>query len=321
MSLKADSLKGLDLWSMIQTREIPSMLYQYTDIDAFQGIIEKNEIWATHWCYLNDKNELKYGIKLIQKGIEFCRKKAYSEDTNKFLASIEEMLCKSPMSFPLNIDNLYVVSLTTQKDLLSQWRGYGRKYKSVCIGFSTKQMKFPDPVLDWSNATVSWEDKKNIYRLRKIIYKKNDQEAIAIASVKFACDEIEKELKNGRLEKTNEIRLHDFFNMVTPGLLCVKEPCWKEEKEWRIIVQPKKREEENEVRFRKNDYGLVPYIPINFSKTTMMDAIYTIYIPRSDRYHASKKGIELYWNSMKNGKKQKCDHDIIVKKSTISIIY
>ena len=76
----------LEIKTMIDAKtQMPSILYQYTDIDAFEGIIENNEIWATHWCYLNDKNELKYGMELIDDSIQWCKKLKYSTTTKKFL--------------------------------------------------------------------------------------------------------------------------------------------------------------------------------------------------------------------------------------------
>lgn len=42
--------------------------YHYTNMQAFLGIVNSNHItmWATHYNYLNDKEEIKRGIDLIR---------------------------------------------------------------------------------------------------------------------------------------------------------------------------------------------------------------------------------------------------------------
>ena len=320
MSVNTEELHGFDLKTMVDARnEMPSILYQYTDIDAFQGIIEKNEIWATHWRYLNDKNELKYGIKLIEDGIQWCKQRKYSIETKKFLDLFEGKITNVSSYELLKNEDLYIISLSKKKDLLSQWRGYGRKYKSVCIGFSTKKMKVGVPFSNGLEYSASWEDEDNIYKFRKILYDEQQQKGMAITFVKAVCDGIEKEMQKGELKMTHEERVDSFLKKNISGLLCIKEPCWKEEKEWRVIVQPKKTGSLNNIKFRKNEYGLVPYIPINFSETTMMDSIHTVYLPRSDYYLISKKSMEMYWNSMM--KKHKCKHGLKIFRSKISIVY
>lgn len=322
MSANKKDISGLESMAMIYAKtEMPSILYQYTDIDAFCGIIENNEIWATHWRYLNDKNELKYGFDQMLFWIQKLKKKKYLPDTQEFLSQVEKKLCNVPDFLPLEDKDLYIVSLSKQKDLLSQWRGYGKKYKSVCIGFSTKKMKMSNPLLKWDEDYVLWEDEKYTYKLRKVLYEKNEHIGHTYSLVKFACDDIENELKKGKLQKEIEVRVDDFLDMVTPGLLCIKEPCWKEEKEWRIIVQSSKKDVLDNVKFRKNEYGLVPYIPINLSKTTMMDAIHTVFLPKSENFLLSKKSMEMYWKSMMSGEKQKCKHGLKINQSKISIVY
>lgn len=310
----------LEIKTMIDAKtQMPSILYQYTDIDAFEGIIENNEIWATHWRYLNDKNELKYGMELIDDSIQWCKKLKYSTTTKKFLDQLEEKINRVSAPLPLKDEDLYIVSLSKKKDLLSQWRGYGRKYKSVCIGFSVKKMKVGDPISKWVDYNASWEDESNMYKFRKILYDEDEQKAIVKSSVKNACDSIEKESNNGAISVEKKVDL--FLEKIIPGLLCIKEPCWKEEKEWRVIIQPKKGCLLKNVKFRKSEYGLVPYIPINFSETTMMDAIQTVYLPRSDHYLTSKKSMEMYWKSMMCDKRKKCNHVLKIYRSKISIVY
>ena len=44
--------------------ENPSVLWQYTDARGCHGILTTSRIWATHYQYLNDPNEIKYFSKI-----------------------------------------------------------------------------------------------------------------------------------------------------------------------------------------------------------------------------------------------------------------
>jgi len=39
---------------------VGSIVYHYTDTQAFAGILEKAALWATDFRYLNDSRELRY---------------------------------------------------------------------------------------------------------------------------------------------------------------------------------------------------------------------------------------------------------------------
>jgi hypothetical protein len=43
-------------------RDLPEVLYHYTDIKGLQGIWEEGQIWATDSRYLNDTSELRLGV-------------------------------------------------------------------------------------------------------------------------------------------------------------------------------------------------------------------------------------------------------------------
>ena len=52
--------------------EDTSLLYHYTDLNALLGIVRPNNIimWATHYQYLNDINEVTMGVAAMKKYLE-----------------------------------------------------------------------------------------------------------------------------------------------------------------------------------------------------------------------------------------------------------
>jgi len=104
----------------------PTSLYHYTDLNALIGIVQNKELWMTNLWFLNDKNEYYEGLEIIKSELK-NRKKKHSADkrVSIFLNTLDsaiELLQKQAV---------YVLSLTANNDILSQWRGYGNNGVNV----------------------------------------------------------------------------------------------------------------------------------------------------------------------------------------------
>ena len=107
------------------------LLYHYTGINGFMGIMENRELWATNSKYLNDKMECRQGLKDSINVIEELW------DGNHLRNSVYPILLWNKIQDILkykNDSNIYSISFCQESDLLSQWRGYGRR-GGVAIGF------------------------------------------------------------------------------------------------------------------------------------------------------------------------------------------
>lgn len=289
--------------------EIPPVLYQYTDITALQGIAENNVLWATHFRYLNDKKELDFGINLSIQYIKEHRSEYHESCTNVFFDEIIGMCQNSHLNnmLPFHSTDVYSISLTSRGDLLSQWRGYGKKYRSVCIGFDANQL------------ACDVIDGKHAFFLRKIIYEPEQQKDIMDSYMREVCRVLE---DNAAFFEQNKNILIGVKQRIYTGLivaaLCFKEKCWEEEDEWRIITLPfdTVRNAELQVFFRENNYGLVPYIkvPIFINNSAIM-AMKKVILPKSGNFDLSSKSLEMFFNQKKNG----CCVPIV--ESGISIVY
>jgi len=150
--------------------EVHPELFHYTNAKGLIGIIESQSIWATHYAYLNDSEEIRHFLKhrlpallrtvvnqyldkLLEKGSikqsDIDRKGGRNEVVDSFIQETqdanEKILLKDALAEP------YIASFCTtsgleksvfdqvaQHGLLSQWRGYGHE-GGYAIVFDTKQ--------------------------------------------------------------------------------------------------------------------------------------------------------------------------------------
>jgi nucleoid-associated protein YejK len=142
------------------------LLYHYTTVEGFLGILESDSIRATHIRYMNDSQEFvdalgHMGTLVGELVSEFERcnadlRQAMSNVGDTFAGRFEklreslrvglgEFLCSisSPMS---RRNSAYIVSFTDDAaleltllgppgDRLSQWRAYGGGGKGISLGF------------------------------------------------------------------------------------------------------------------------------------------------------------------------------------------
>ncbi|ATG79384.1 DUF2971 domain-containing protein [Pseudoalteromonas sp. 1_2015MBL_MicDiv] len=90
-------------------------LYQYTDINAVKSILRTQELWATHYQYLNDTSEIEQGIELILNRL--------AESKKLSIEKIQDL--KQQVMHSLSKLDIFIVSLCLAKDELSMWREYG----------------------------------------------------------------------------------------------------------------------------------------------------------------------------------------------------
>ena len=286
----------------------PELLYQYTDITALQGIVENNVLWATHCRYLNDKRELDYGLRIAVKYANREKNKTKDQNVKQLLEEISGIyeFAKRNKELPFHSLDVFTASLSAQCDLLSQWRGYGKKYKSVCIGMDVDELMAGADSCNW------------FVFLRKVIYDSKKQVGIMKNYMDKVCDIV----KNNPLDFSNPNYMKTFRHKVDLGLiifaLCFKEKCWEEEDEWRLMAvhHSTKNGNPKEICFKENDYGLVPYIKIPVSNNnSVFDTIKKVILPKSEMFIRAKKSLDMFFSQRKK------NHSVKIEKSKISIVY
>jgi hypothetical protein len=125
-------------------KPLPDELYHYTGIQGLKGIVESQTLWATHYKYLNDSQEIIHfrdrlpGIlrpaikerldaeKLTETTYDVMFGNSDGMSTEPFITSF----CRVDKGDPRVADH----------GLLSQWRGYGPQ-GGYAIIFDTDRLK------------------------------------------------------------------------------------------------------------------------------------------------------------------------------------
>lgn len=108
--------------------KIPS-LYYYTTIETMRFILQNGNIYATNLRYMNDAEEYSNGLMELQKIFNTH----YVESKNTITAKkLDELLAGNT--------DIYSISFSTQRDLLSQWSMYaGESGVSLKMDFHGEQ--------------------------------------------------------------------------------------------------------------------------------------------------------------------------------------
>jgi len=225
------------------------MLYHYTTPDGLIGILKTGTLWATNAFYLNDSSELIKGVG-IAKGHLHDASKA-SNDPLK-IARIKWLLNDiRNVGTPINKKSVFVCSLTTQNDQLSQWRAYCRG-GGYAIGFPLDQLR------DFVQTQHC--------ELQECVYGEAEQHTLMTSVV----DSVSKSwIEGSQSPVAEDDRRFEVSGKLIWELLRttprIKDDSYSEECESRIISQPEFGYDAEQREFRSRKGVVVPYIKVKLS--------------------------------------------------------
>lgn len=250
-------------------------LYHYTDANGLLGILKKNQIWLTNIQFLNDSNEFEEGEEYITQAIEeeikFIEANPYPPPEG---SPFEEISQKAIIDYLLHIKSnlqrghpqsdprsfLFVFSLSKEKDLLSQWRGYCPN-GGYSIGFETLKLK---EILQKYEAKIS---------LNGCFYEDQSKKAHSISKVKSLTNNYVSKMTYLTEEQvkdfTNELYYHPVNELL---FMCgiFKHQSFYEEKEYRIIANGYKDEW---INYRVSENIIVPYIEVEMDTSIISEIV------------------------------------------------
>lgn len=103
-----------------------NLIYHYTSLAGFLGIIGSKHIRASNYNYLNDSNELLHGFDKLREAIK--------DENIKKENSHEIKIISKYLESAFSTLDLYSCSFSQKGDLLSQWRAYSDN-DGISIGF------------------------------------------------------------------------------------------------------------------------------------------------------------------------------------------
>jgi hypothetical protein len=119
--------------------DVSSIVYHYTDTQAFKGVVERKELWATDFRYLNDSLELVYAWQAFVERLEQLAEQA-GKDSQAYKAAIEALRLHNAIDLMAFDDAMFVACFSELEDALSQWSRYGANGRGVALGFDSERI-------------------------------------------------------------------------------------------------------------------------------------------------------------------------------------
>jgi hypothetical protein len=235
-------------------------LFHYTTAEGLKGIVESKSLWSSHAAFMNDPMELNYAVN-------FCKEMLNTEHPNinepSRATELDNLMYETvvvPLDSISNYLTAFVSCFCEEDDLLSQWRGYTNASSAVSIGFD-----------------VSSLGTKGLTRadVRRVIYEKDLQAELILNVLHRWSGVITALLAQGEdLSNKLEVLRIGFIMGFARIALTIKQPAFKEEREWRIVTlnfhlaDPSTKD-----RFavRLKDGVFVPYVEIKDQKPLLND--------------------------------------------------
>ena len=202
------------------------ILYHYCSVEKFFKIIENKTLRLTDLAHTNDSLEVKYGLNQLYKYYFEITKNEPSQELKKMMW--------------LNNRGAYAICFSEDGDLLSQWRGYADDGKGFSVGFDFDTFgidkKYPwnssikKDAIGYEQIVYKYEDVKRILKNNEIL-KQRGCDTTSIPDLETLWSSIIANEKSSIKELDNiYIGLGDFS-------FFIKNPAFKEEKEWRIVYR------------------------------------------------------------------------------------
>jgi hypothetical protein len=218
-----------DLRSSPEFSEAKPLLAHYTSIPVLEAIVRNKELWLSNPLYMNDLEEVRFGISEGVTAFVSSEKLEAACETKERLASIRRSFDYYYRKFDQErvVDTFVFCTSEHERDdndgLLSMWRGYGGNGNGAAIIFDT------------SNIMA------------------RDDTPIIIAKVEYASAELRRQWIQQKIEllativqksaipdEKLYIAAFSFFERLKLFALFTKHPGFREEREWRLVYLPER---------------------------------------------------------------------------------
>jgi hypothetical protein len=210
----------------------------YTSADTLMRILdggsENNppKIWMRNARAMNDVEEVRHGYRRIEASLN-------RDDRNKRLVEALESVNQEAAQqafyifrshFENHLDQTYITCMTTHDELenkigrLSMWREYGKGSVGVAVVLNKAPFLTPSDALGAYTSPVAYHTDHELDADIETVIQNVNENREWLQSI------------DPDLVKEN------IFGMLSFGVTCLKHPGFREEREWRIIFNPKMRD-------------------------------------------------------------------------------
>jgi hypothetical protein len=235
-----------DLINEILADSPPPTLFHYATPAATISILQNRELWASGGKYLNDASEFQLAHRLFDKLLDQKIEESTDDGEGKFLKEVRRAgrMMKS---------SSYLVSLSEDGDLLSQWRAYAPE-GGYALGFSSERLR------ELTRPYGYW--------LVRCVYSSEQQRARIDTIINRLLDWYRHHIAMADRPVTDLISAGRVFAMMWMAWLppTLKHSSYAEEREWRLVHFGMGAEgPRRKPRFRATKAIIVPYdaVPIS----------------------------------------------------------
>lgn len=240
-------------------------LFHYTTSEGIYGIANSGRFYASAAYFMNDSSEIDYGCEMFSRLLQkWCKQKESADTLAGMVLRKSQSVFGDINSMRQQLAQTYVVCFCEDPNLLSQWRTYGQN-GGYSIGFDEASLeKFRT---ENDNFTV---------RLSRVLYEEPQQnklleDLLTNFVTELERDTIESQFRNldGTRPKMFCVRgfEHTLQLLALADIVRFKHPAFKEEKEWRLIAQPRALVTTDDqivasLKFRPSREIPIPYIEL-----------------------------------------------------------
>lgn len=220
----------------------PTRLFHYTSANGLKAIVEKNGMYAAPYYSMNDPQEIKHGVEIIETTL--CDSNftcTYPVISEALLSKLHATTLRTDTKF-LNLDrDLHLICFSESSDNLSEWRAYADDGNGFAIEIDTYTIaRQPD---SWGFSKCLYRSDEQIAKLRKLI------------------EVYDAFLTENNLSITNNDLLNICGYLLWTLIIKFKHEAYSDEKEWRFTPPPNKLSKFNAFISGKKlrSSGLIPF--------------------------------------------------------------
>ena len=230
----------------------PTVLYHYTDLSGFMGVIRSNQIWATDTRYLNDVTETQQIWSFLKDRVSAFQAQ-FSDTAN---VQLNELVRLAKAEEPRIT---FVSSFSEARDSLSQWRAYSAR-NGICLGF-----KEPSLNTQWVSNPKGGEPHWTSMLFHKVRY-------LPTGDNNSLDEELKTLLKHGSPFGSVSGYSASLLSWLNVLAVSFKHDAFKHEEEWRMCFQRFNKPMRYQ-RFREGKSMLIPYIAADLNRGTGMKSL------------------------------------------------
>jgi hypothetical protein len=255
----------------------PERLWHYTSGSGAKAIFDSRTLWAGHLGYMNDTSEVSHAMNVSREVVSRLQRDQELSEHRSALQRWTTYLTDSPPKSWAS--NVFAVSFSEERDLLSQWRGYATGAGGpFSIGFPSAMLRArvdTGGVLQWT--------------LRRCIYVRDEQTDLIEARIREGLERAANAEVLPHGQTREDFAWNHIFGAVMEVAPLCKHPDFREEREWRLLFGPRWSVTGiGDVHFVPRRHTLAPYIEFRLADgTDVLDDIHWIAGPNPQQERAN----------------------------------